>query len=126
MTTTASPLASPALHLTAAAAHKVYQLIEEEKNPQLNLRIYINGGGCHGFQYAFTFDDTVRPNDQIIETHVSSDGVARSVRLLVDYLSLPYLQNAEIDYREDVNGTQFIVRNPNAKTTCGCGSSFAA
>ena len=105
------------LVFTAAAAGKVTELIAEEGNPALNLRVYISGGGCSGFQYGFTFDDERADDDLAIER----DGVF----LLVDPLSLQYLTGAEIDYSESLTGAQFVIRNPNAKTTCGCGSSFA-
>lgn len=104
------------IQFTDSAAFKVKSLIEEENNPKLNLRVYITGGGCSGFQYGFTFDEEIREDDFSVEN--------QNVKLLVDPQSFQYLQNAEIDYREDVNGAQFIIRNPNAKTTCGCGSSF--
>lgn len=114
----------PAIIFTDNAARKVKSLIDEEGNPALNLRVYITGGGCSGFQYGFTFDETIHlEEDYVVEKAVdSSDGV---VRLLVDPNSFMYLQGAEIDYREDIHGAQFIIRNPNAKTTCGCGSSFS-
>jgi len=102
---------------TAAAAGKVTELIAEEGNPELKLRVYISGGGCSGFQYGFTFDEERAEDDLAIER----DGVL----LLVDPLSLQYLAGAEIDYSESLTGSQFVIRNPNAKTTCGCGSSFA-
>lgn len=105
------------LLFTEAAATKVGQLIEAEGNPSLNLRVYIQGGGCSGFQYGFTFDEEVQDGDTEI--------VRLGVRLLVDPLSVQYLTGAEIDYKEDLSGAQFIIRNPNATTTCGCGSSFS-
>ncbi len=105
------------LQFTAAAASKVNELIVEEGNPDLKLRVYISGGGCSGFQYGFTFDEERAEDDLAIE----KDGVL----LLVDPLSLQYLGGAEIDYTESLTGAQFVIRNPNAKTTCGCGSSFA-
>lgn len=108
---------------TDNAARKVKNLIDEEGNPLLNLRVYITGGGCSGFQYGFTFDETINADeDYIVEKKLGSD---ESVRLLIDPNSYMYLQGAEIDYREDIHGAQFIIRNPNAKTTCGCGSSFS-
>lgn len=122
------------LTFTDAAAEKVYELIVEENNPKLNLRVFITGGGCSGFQYGFTFDETINDDDLIIEKKIkkekkeddeSGSGTV-TVKLLVDSMSFQYLKNATIDYREDVNGAQFIIRNPNAKTTCGCGSSFSA
>jgi iron-sulfur cluster insertion protein len=105
------------LVFTDAAAHKVRELIAEESNPNLNLRVYISGGGCSGFQYGFTFDEQ-RAEDDLA---VVKDGVT----LVVDPLSLQYLMGAEVDYTESLHGAQFVIRNPNAKTTCGCGSSFA-
>lgn len=126
----------PTLVFTDAAARKVKALIlDEEDNPRLNLRVFITGGGCSGFQYGFTFDETINPDDLVIEKVLQADekddGDDGSdkiglVRLLVDPLSLQYLQGAEIDYRENISGAQFVIYNPNAKTTCGCGSSFAA
>jgi iron-sulfur cluster insertion protein len=110
--------AAPApLVFTDAAALKVGQLIEEEANPALKLRVYISGGGCSGFQYGFTFDESVEEGDTQVEN--------RGVTLLVDPMSVQYLMGAEIDYKEDLEGAQFIIRNPNASTTCGCGSSFS-
>lgn len=105
------------LVFTSAAAGKVAKLIEEEGNPNLMLRIYIQGGGCSGFQYGFTFDETVKEGDEEIVT----DGV----KLLVDPMSLQYLMGAEVDYSEGLQGSQFVIRNPNATTSCGCGSSFS-
>ncbi len=122
------------LIFTDAAAKKVKSLIDEEENPSLNLRVYISGGGCSGFQYGFTFDEAINDDDIVVEKIVEEEdddeggegGTSSSVKLLVDPLSFQYLQHAEIDYREDINGAQFVIRNPNAKTTCGCGSSFSA
>ncbi len=108
---------SAPLNFTAAAAEKVGQLIEQEGNPELKLRVYISGGGCSGFQYGFTFDEAVQDGD----TEIEKSGVM----LLVDPMSVQYLLGAEIDYQEDLSGAQFIIRNPNASTTCGCGSSFS-
>ncbi len=113
---TESVVDSSPLIFTSAAASKVAKLIEEEGNPNLMLRIYIQGGGCSGFQYGFTFDESINEGDEQVET----DGV----RLLVDAMSLQYLMGAEIDYTEGLQGAQFVIRNPNASTTCGCGSSF--
>jgi iron-sulfur cluster insertion protein len=104
------------LVFTAAAAHKVHELIAEEGNPALKLRVYISGGGCSGFQYGFSFDEERGEDDLALQR----DGVT----LLVDPLSLQYLMGAEVDYRESLQGAQFVIRNPNAKSTCGCGSSF--
>lgn len=109
--------AAEPLVFTQAAAGKVRELIGEEGNPNLKLRVYINGGGCSGFQYGFTFDEERAEDDLAIDR----DGVT----LLVDPLSLQYLAGAEIDYSESLSGAQFVIRNPNAKTTCGCGSSFS-
>jgi len=105
------------LAFTSAAATKVAALIEEEGNPDLMLRVYIQGGGCSGFQYGFSFDDSEKDGDTKVET----DGVT----LLVDPMSLQYLMGAEVDYVEGLQGSQFVIRNPNATTTCGCGSSFS-
>jgi iron-sulfur cluster insertion protein len=106
------------LDFTAAAAKMVAALIEEEGTPALMLRVYISGGGCSGFQYGFTFDEERAEDDLALQR----DGVT----LLVDPLSLQYLMGAEVDYRESLQGSQFVIRNPNAKSTCGCGSSFTA
>ncbi len=102
---------------TKSAALKVRELIEEEQNPELKLRIYITGGGCSGFQYGFTFDENIENGDSTTENE--------GVTLLIDPISYQYLTHAEIDYKEDLQGAQFVVRNPNASTTCGCGSSFS-
>lgn len=126
-------LPTDTLVFTEAAARKVHSLIVEENNPHLNLRVFITGGGCSGFQYGFTFDETINDDDFVIkktitESTENDEGGTGSVtvNLLVDSMSFQYLKNAEIDYREDINGAQFVIRNPNAKTTCGCGSSFSA
>ncbi len=108
---------SDALVFTSAAAKKVSELIAEEGNPELMLRIYVQGGGCSGFQYGFTFDETVNEGDEQVVT----DGVT----LLIDPMSVQYLMGAEVDYSEGLQGAQFVIRNPNATTTCGCGSSFS-
>jgi iron-sulfur cluster insertion protein len=100
-----------------AAATKVSELLREEDNPDLKLRVFISGGGCSGFQYGFTFDEKVEEGDTLIEKG--------GVTLLVDPMSVQYLMGAEIDYREDLECAQFVIRNPNATTTCGCGSSFS-
>lgn len=107
----------PGILFTDAAARKVQELILEERNPELKLRVYISGGGCSGFQYGFSFDE-VRSEDDIA---VDNDGVT----LLIDPLSFQYLMGAEVDYSESLQGAQFVIRNPNASTTCGCGSSFS-
>ena len=106
------------LGFTPAAAAKVRELVSEEGNEALKLRVYIQGGGCSGFQYGFEFDENQGEDDLAIVT----DGIT----LLVDPLSLQYLMGAEVDYAESLHGAQFVIRNPNAKTTCGCGSSFSA
>lgn len=108
---------SDPLVFTDAAADKVAGLIGEEGNPNLKLRVFVQGGGCSGFQYGFTFDEAVNEDDMVLEKN--------GVQLLVDTMSFQYLVGAEIDYREDIQGSQFVIRNPNATTTCGCGSSFA-
>lgn len=104
------------LQFTPAAAAKVRDLIVEEGNDALALRVYIQGGGCSGFQYGFEFDENRADDDVAVER----DGVT----LLIDPMSLQYLMGAEVDYTESLHGSQFVIRNPNAKTTCGCGSSF--
>ena len=109
---------------TLAAATKVKSLIDEEENPKLNLRAFITVGGCSGFQYGFTFDETINDYDIVINKKID-DTDDNSVNLLIDPVSYQYLKGAEIDYREDITGSQFVIRNPNAKTTCGCGSSFS-
>ena len=105
------------LVFTQAAARKVKQLIQEEGNDALKLRVFVTGGGCSGFQYGFSFDEKVEEGD----TSVVNEGVT----LLVDPMSFQYLAGAEIDYSEGLEGAQFVIRNPNATTTCGCGSSFS-
>lgn len=112
-----APSAAPTLVFTDAAAHKVSQLIAEEANPNLKLRVFISGGGCSGFQYGFTFDENLEDGDTRVENH--------GVQLLVDPMSIQYLAGAEIDYKDDLEGARFVIRNPNAQTTCGCGSSFS-
>jgi iron-sulfur cluster insertion protein len=103
---------------TDAAAVKVKTLIDEEGNPDLKLRVFVQGGGCSGFQYGFTFDETVNEDDTSMEKN--------GVTLLIDAMSYQYLVGAEIDYKDDIEGSQFVIKNPNATTTCGCGSSFSA
>ena len=100
-----------------SAASKVAQLIDEEGNPELKLRVFVTGGGCSGFQYGFTFDETVNEDDSTLEKN--------GVKLLIDSMSYQYLVGAEIDYKEDLEGAQFVIKNPQATTTCGCGSSFS-
>ena len=101
---------------TESAATKVGELIAEEGNADLMLRVYVQGGGCSGFQYGFTFDEVVNEDDTQIEKN--------GVKVLIDAMSIQYLSGAEIDYKDDLSGSQFVIRNPNATTTCGCGSSF--
>ncbi len=108
---------SPDITFTDAAADKVKCLIEEENNPGLKLRIYISGGGCSGFQYGFSFDENITEGDIVVENG--------DVALVIDPMSYQYLTGAEVDYTEGLEGAQFVVRNPNATTTCGCGSSFS-
>jgi iron-sulfur cluster insertion protein len=121
---TPSPVTKPAvdtpgpLLFSDAAAAKVKQLIDEEGNPELKLRVFVQGGGCSGFQYGFTFDEVVNDDDTTMERN--------GVTLLIDSMSYQYLVGAEIDYKEDIEGAQFVIKNPNATTTCGCGSSFSA
>jgi len=116
MSATESTLAMP-LNFTDAAAAKVRELIDEEDNDQLKLRVFVSGGGCSGFQYGFTFDENTQEGD----TEIEKGGVM----LLIDPMSYQYLVGAEIDYSEGLEGAQFVIRNPNATTTCGCGSSFS-
>ena len=106
------------LVFTDSAANKVKELIEEEGNVELKLRVFVSGGGCSGFQYGFTFDEEVNEDD----TQLQKNGVT----LLIDAMSYQYLVGAEIDYTDGLEGSQFVIRNPNATTTCGCGSSFSA
>ena len=106
------------LVFTDSAADKVKQLIEEEGNPELKLRVFVQGGGCSCFQYGFTFDEDTNEDD----TTMSKNGVT----LLIDSMSYQYLVGAEIDYKDDLEGAQFVIKNPNATSTCGCGSSFSA
>ncbi len=112
-----SKIESTALTFSDTAASKVKKLISEETNDNLKLRVFVTGGGCSGFEYGFTFDEDVEEDD----TRIEKNGVA----LLVDALSYQYLVGAVIDYQEDLQGSRFIVTNPNAATTCGCGNSFA-
>jgi iron-sulfur cluster insertion protein len=111
-TTAATPLI-----FTDSAAAKVKELMEEEENNELKLRVFISGGGCSGFQYGFTFDDSINEGDTTVENG--------GITLVVDPMSFQYLAGAEIDYTEGLEGAQFVIRNPNATTTCGCGSSFS-
>ena len=106
------------LVFTDEAAAKVKSLIEEEDNDALMLRVFVSGGGCSGFQYGFTFDESITDGDTVVEKG--------GVKLLIDPMSFQYLVGGEIDYTEGLEGAQFVIRNPNATTTCGCGSSFSA
>ncbi|MDX8398925.1 MAG: iron-sulfur cluster insertion protein ErpA [Gallionellaceae bacterium] len=105
------------LLFTDNAANKVKELIEEEGNAELKLRVFVSGGGCSGFQYGFTFDEVVNEDDTVLDKN--------GVQLLIDPMSFQYLSGAEIDYTEGLEGSQFVIKNPNATTTCGCGSSFS-
>jgi len=105
------------IDFTDSAAAKVADLIAEEGNPDLKLRVFVQGGGCSGFQYGFTFDEIANEDDTVM----TKNGVS----LLIDPMSYQYLLGAEIDYKEDLQGAQFVIKNPNASTTCGCGSSFS-
>jgi len=114
-----APTEMPApLNFTDSAASKVKELIAEEGNPELKLRVFVTGGGCSGFQYGFTFDEVTNEDDTVM----MKDGVS----LLIDPMSYQYLVGAEIDYTEGLEGSQFVIKNPNATSTCGCGSSFSA
>lgn len=116
MTASATEAPTP-LVFTDAAAGKVRELLDQEDNPDLNLRVFVSGGGCSGFQYGFTFDE----NRQEGDTEIENGGVT----LLVDPMSFQYLVGAEIDFTDGLEGASFVIRNPNATTTCGCGSSFS-
>lgn len=116
MEATAEQAETP-LVFTDAAAHKVRELLEDEDNPALKLRVFVSGGGCSGFQYGFTFDENMEEGDAVIEK--------QGVTLVVDPMSVLYLSGAEIDFSDGVEGAQFVIRNPNATTTCGCGNSFS-
>ena len=106
------------LLFTDNAANKVKELIAEEGNPELKLRVFVTGGGCSGFQYGFTFDEVANEDDTVM--------MKNDVTLLIDPMSFQYLVGAEIDYSEGLQGSQFVIKNPNATSTCGCGSSFSA
>ncbi len=106
------------INISDSAKTKILDLLAEENNPDLKLRTFVQGGGCSGFQYGFTFDE--QQNDDDFEVPLGD------YKVLVDAMSMTYLQGAEIDYKEDINGSQFSIKNPNATTTCGCGSSFSA
>jgi|TARA_B100001057_G_scaffold472428_1_gene535734 iron-sulfur cluster insertion protein len=116
MTTVELDMPTP-INFTDNAVNKVKELIEEEGIADLKLRVFVSGGGCSGFQYGFTFEESVNEDD----TQVTKD----TVTLLIDPMSLQYLTGAEIDYQDNVQGSQFVIKNPNAETTCGCGSSFS-
>lgn len=121
---------TPPISFTEAAARRIRELIMEEGNYNLKLRVYITGGGCSGFQYGFAFDENTRPDDCIVEKEVeddegSSGAGAMKVNVIIDALSIMYLNGAEIDYIENLQGAHFTVKNPNAQTTCSCGSSFS-
>lgn len=123
------------LQVTSSAVNKIHALLIEEDNFNLKLRVYIEGGGCSGFQYGFTFDETVDPDDIVVTQNLSVDEEqedetdqgqgTNQVQLLIDPMSFQYLVGAQIDYKDDLDGARFIIRNPNANTTCGCGSSFS-
>lgn len=124
MNTTHTPITEPSvletpslLVFTDNAAAKVQELIYDEGNPDLKLRVFVQGGGCSGFQYGFTFDEVINEDDTVMEKN--------GVKLLIDPMSYQYLVGAEIDYKDDLDGSQFVIKNPNASTTCGCGSSFS-
>jgi iron-sulfur cluster insertion protein len=107
----------PLVNFTESAASKVRELLNDEENPDQMLRVFVTGGGCSGFQYGFKFDDKTEDDDTVV--------VKNGVTLLIDPMSIQYLTGADIDYKESVEGSQFVIRNPNASTTCGCGSSFS-
>ena len=111
------PEGAEPIRISEAVIGKVAELLAEEGDPSLQLRIFVTGGGCSGFQYGFAFDDEVKEDDVRVERG--------AIKVVVDAMSLQYLMGAEIDYREDLEGAQFVIRNPNATTTCGCGSSFS-
>jgi iron-sulfur cluster insertion protein len=126
ITVTASVMeVSPPLIVTMSAAAKVWELIEEENNFELKLRVDVTGGGCSGLQYGFTFDEEIQDDDTVVNKPIQP-GSDKGVQVLVDPMSFQYLAGAEIDYVEDIDGARFVIRNPNAKTSCGCGSSFSA
>lgn len=108
---------NPPIQLSSSAASKISQLVLEEMNPDLKFRVYIIGGGCSGFQYGFAFEEALTEGDTVMEQH--------GVEMMVDPMSFPYLMGSTVDYLEDLQGSRFVVSNPNAKSTCGCGSSFA-
>jgi len=103
--------------ISDSARAKITELLNEEGNPNLKLRTFVQGGGCSGFQYGFTFDEDQAEDDWAFDLG--------PYKVLVDSMSMTYLENAEIDYKDDISGSQFTIKNPNAETTCGCGSSFS-
>jgi iron-sulfur cluster insertion protein len=109
------------VNITESAINKIYALIEEEGNFDLKLRVFVQGGGCSGFQYGFVFEEQVSEDDFVWHR----DAHGKQIGFLVDSLSMQYLNSATIDYEESLNGAQFVIKNPNATTTCGCGSSFS-
>lgn len=113
------------LGLTDQAAKRVWHLIEEEQNDSLKLRVYIMGGGCSGFQYGFSFVQQAEEDDLFFTKTITVEDMPRTITYVVDPLSISYLQGAEVDYIESLQGAHFTVNNPNAQTTCGCGSSFS-
>jgi len=117
MSETASVADEAMVVFTEAAANKVRELLDEEDDREQMLRVFVTGGGCSGFQYGFKFDKSREDDDTVV--------VKNGVTLLVDSMSVQYLAGAEIDYKESVEGAQFVIRNPNASTTCGCGNSFS-
>lgn len=117
LSTGADDMPPPPLVFTDSAAEKVRDLVAEEGNPDLKLRVFVQGGGCSGFQYGFQFDEVTNEDD----TEMHKNGVT----LLIDAMSMQYLVGAEIDYKDDLQGAQFVIKNPNATTSCGCGSSFS-
>lgn len=118
MNAASTTLPESALRISDAALERVRELIREEGKPALKLRVFIEGGGCSGFQYGFSFDEARADDDFVLDRG--------GIELLVDPLSMQYLEGAEVDYVEELSGAQFVIHNPNAKTTCGCGSSFTA
>lgn len=106
-----------ALQVSPSAVAKVKSLVEEEGNSDLKLRVYVTGGGCSGFQYGFAFDEVAAEDDALVEHE--------GVQLLVDSMSYPFLMGAKVDYKEDLQGAKFVIENPNAASTCGCGESFS-
>ena len=113
------------IELSSGAADKVLELITDDGDFELNLRVAISGGGCSGFQYGFSFDEKIGDDDYVVETTGSYKDSSADIKLLVDPISFQYLQGAKVDYQKSLQGEQFVVLNPNANTTCGCGSSFS-